>query len=147
VLRACGGAQQCAAACACLNEQSHQYSFQPCIFELAVRLSCTQSAACCGTTTQCAAACVHCSTNRRPCQPFIPAVHLDCSCTVIMYTICCVLRYYSSALLRMMHAQQAGHTNHSVRRTSLIVAVRLSCTQSAACCGTTAVRCVLMRAE
>jgi hypothetical protein len=81
-----------AAACALLNKQSHaNHSVQLYIFDC----SCSYHvhnllrAACCSST---AVRCVHVHCSQaEPCQPFIPAVHLVCGCTVIMYTICCVL--------------------------------------------------------
>jgi hypothetical protein len=56
---------------------------------------------------------------------FQPCI-FDCSCTVIMYTICCVLWYYSSALLRVDACWHGNHANHSSSCTSLIVAVTVN---------------------
>jgi hypothetical protein len=80
-----------------------------------------------GQLLQCAAACA--LLNEEPCQPFIPAVHLE-----VRYSYVIRVLQHSSALCI---AQQACQPFQPY---ILIVAVQLSCTQSAALC-TTAVAC------
>jgi hypothetical protein len=65
----------------------------------------------------------------------------SCASLIVAVQLYKLLRavVYSGALLRnALLNKTAMPTIHS-SRTSLIVAVRLSCTQSAACCGATAV--------
>jgi hypothetical protein len=106
---------------------------------VAVRLSCTQSACCCSTTAvRCAAHCAllneqsHANHSVQLPSLFV-AVRLSCTSA---------LQYYSSgaACALLVNAEPC---QHSFSCTSLFVAYSYH-VQSAACCGTTAVRCCVM---
>jgi hypothetical protein len=124
--------QQCAAACALLNERSHaNHSFQPYIFDCSCfRLSCT-AISLTAVLQQCAA-----DDALLKQTGTMPTIHSSCifDCNVRLYVHNLPCAYYSSALLHVRAQQTEPCQPFQSSCTSLFVAVRLSCSQSAACC-------------